>query len=142
MKPEKPSTPRKRRTSDADKNRHSYPWLSTPVDERPSFEDIPLGGPYTNEEGRAGLPVVCFVQSRKRLLDKDAAFGGSKFLLDALCYAGAIHDDSEASIRFTVEQEKTHKGEEEGTTIIIDYPDGYDLSMIGKAQWQEKKEEK
>lgn len=130
---------KKPKVGDEVETRDTYPWLSSALHERPSFEDVPLGGPYAVEEGGAGRVSVGIVQYRRRLLDDDAAVGGSKGLLDALCYSGAIQDDAKKFIRLQVRQVKVKTEEEEGTAVILDYPEGYDMNLIGKAKWEEKK---
>ncbi len=77
----------------------------------------PLGHP----EEKAGSPKrikVCICRKGTRLLDIDNLAGGTKALLDALRYEGAIQDDDPGSIDFEVRQEKVKRADI-GTEITI-----------------------
>ncbi len=63
---------------------------------------------------------VCFIRitsRRIRLIDPDNLV--PKYFIDALRYAGAIHDDSASRIRLQVQQEKPQKGQPEETIIEL-----------------------
>ena len=62
---------------------------------------------------------VCITSFRTRLLDIDNAFGGQKFLLDAIRMSRLIEDDSPDKIDLTVKQVKVKTKKEERTEIEI-----------------------
>ena len=74
-----------------------------------------------------GRPLVRFTLHRLQLLDVDAKYGSIKDLLDALRYAGAIHDDKEGCITLEVEQVKVRHRRDQRTIIEIEYPEKYSL---------------
>lgn len=72
------------------------------------------------EASRSGRCFVSITSRRKKLIDPRAnLYGGSKYVEDALVYAGALPDDTEAASQGVVTQEKVGKGEPEETVIRI-----------------------
>lgn len=65
----------------------------------------------------------CFIwieSRRHKLIDPRAnLYGGSKYIEDALMYAGAIHDDSDKFSEGVVTQTKVSKDEPEETIVRI-----------------------
>jgi hypothetical protein len=72
------------------------------------------------EEGYSGRVVVRITSFRRRLLDPDNLFGGSKYFTDGLRYAGLLRGDAEAQIRLEVSQRKVKIKTEECTRIEIE----------------------
>ena len=66
--------------------------------------------------GYTGRCIVRVKSLRKRLIDPDNLC--AKWFLDALRYAGVIHDDRPQDIIYQITQEKS---KEEGTEIEIEY---------------------
>lgn len=77
-------------------------------------------GKASRESSHAGRVVVRIVSFRRRLLDRDNLFGGSKYFTDGLRYAGLLSDDAEAQICLEVSQQKVATKEEEHTRIEIE----------------------
>jgi len=76
--------------------------------------------PGQAEAPRPGRCFISIVSRRKRLIDPRAnLYGGTKYVEDALVYAGAIQGDTEAASEGIVTQEKVGKGEAEETIIRI-----------------------
>lgn len=68
----------------------------------------------------SGRCTVRFKVFRRRLCDPDG--NCTKYLLDALRYAGALEDDSERHIRLIYEgQEKVETNEEERVEVVLEY---------------------
>lgn len=79
-------------------------------------------GTDQGEGPRKGRTVVRIVSLRTSLLDEDNLAGGSKYLTDALRYAGLLKSDDPLSTSLGWQQEKVpHKNQEE-TIIQITYP--------------------
>lgn len=60
-----------------------------------------------------------FLTYRIQLLDKDNLYGGSKFHIDALRYAGVIADDDAKTLDLVVRQEKVSQKAQERTVITL-----------------------
>lgn len=99
-------------------DRAKAPRPSDPV-AQPDPQHEPVGKGQA-EAARPGRCFISIVSRRKRLVDPRAnLYGGTKYVEDALVYAGAIQDDSEAASQGVVTQEKVGKGEAEETVIRI-----------------------
>lgn len=66
-------------------------------------------------------PNVHIALHRVRLLDRDNKWASVKFLVDGLCKAGLIKDDSEQDIDLRVTQTKVDSYSKEGTGVVITY---------------------
>lgn len=87
-------------------------------------EPRPQHPPHDAEQvqaSRSGRYLVRITCRRVRLFDSDNS--ASKFALDALRYAGAIPDDTEANVLCVCQQEKVRAEDEE--TLIEIYPPGF-----------------
>lgn len=73
-------------------------------------------------EARLGKIAVRIVCRRTRLLDADNNAASVKGLLDGLCKAGLLPDDSPNEIILTTEQEKVGHARDQETIIEITYP--------------------
>ncbi len=62
---------------------------------------------------------VSIVSFRQRLLDIDNLYGGVKYFVDSLRYAGLIYNDDPESITLHVSQVKVKTKQEERTEIEI-----------------------
>jgi len=83
----------------------------------PQHEPVAKGQAQARGSGRC---FVSITSRRKKLIDPRAnLYGGSKYIEDALVYAGALPDDTEAASQGVVTQEKVGKGEAEETIIRI-----------------------
>lgn len=81
---------------------------------------------FAEEEGgsvpaSARRPNVHIALHRVRLLDRDNKWASVKFLVDGLCKAGLIKDDSEQDIDLRVTQTKVDHYAQEGTGVVITY---------------------
>lgn len=71
------------------------------------------------EKGDSVRSKVSIVSYRRRLLDVDNLFGGVKYFVDSLRYAGLIRNDDPESISLIVSQVKVKTKQEERTEIEI-----------------------
>ncbi len=71
------------------------------------------------EEGYSVRCEVRIVSFRQRLLDIDNLYGGVKYFVDSLRYAGLIYNDDPESITLHVSQVKVKTKQEERTEIEI-----------------------
>lgn len=78
----------------------------------------PLAKAQTKEED-TGRAIVRICSYRTRLLDIDNLYGGSKYICDALRYAGIIRDDTCKDIDLKVYQIKVKTKKEERTEIEV-----------------------
>lgn len=69
----------------------------------------------------APRPHVHFHLHRVQLLDRDNKYASVKLVLDAIRYAGLIHDDTEQDIDLTVTQTRVANYAEQGTGVVISY---------------------
>lgn len=65
------------------------------------------GAGYKRPKSPPVRAKVRIISLRKKLLDKDNLYGGTKYLIDALVSHRFIYDDDPAHIRLTVEQQKS-----------------------------------
>ena len=77
-------------------------------------------GQDQGEEGDPRRPHVFIVSFRRRLLDPDGLYGGVKYFLDSLRYAGIIPDDRDADITLEVIQKQVKTKAEETTMISVE----------------------
>lgn len=89
-----------------------------PKPQRPIRDDA-LGAPQRKASNN-GRIAVRFTSFRRRLLDPDNLYGGTKYFTDSLRYAGLIPGDTEVQIQLEVSQEKVATKEEEHTLIEIE----------------------
>jgi len=94
------------------------PGLSHPKPER-VVQDEPVGKGKREKEG-ASRVIVCVTAFRCRLTDPDNLC--PKYVIDALRYAGAIHDDREQDIQLRLSQKKVGTTKEERTEIELIWP--------------------
>ena len=81
----------------------------------------PLGTDQ-GEGPRKGRTIVRIISLRTSLLDEDNLAGGSKYLTDALRYAGLLKSDDPLSTSLGWRQEKVPHKDQEETIIQITYP--------------------
>lgn len=114
-KPDRPKTRKDRALAPVVPHTESQQELGLALGEAAKAQ----GGSTSIPDRRPGVVITLF---RVRLLDRDNKWASVKFLLDGICTAGLIPDDSECDIDLSVTQIRVAKFEHEGTGIIITYP--------------------
>lgn len=71
------------------------------------------------EEGDSARFWIRIESVRKRLLDEDNLYGGTKFWIDCLRYAGVIPQDTPGVARIEAIQRKARKGETPATYVRV-----------------------
>lgn len=85
---------------------------------KPSLRDKPVGKTEVKEENPT-RSIVRIQSFGCRPLDIDNLYGGVKFVVDGLRYAGIISGDSEADIELHVSQTKVKTKAEERTEVEV-----------------------
>ena len=97
--------------------------FGVPDSEREQVRLPKLAGGDGGKQESKERPRVIITSYRTRLLDKDNAYSGAKYLLDSVKHSGFVHDDSEKEINYEVIQIKVAHRKEEHTTVDIIYAD-------------------
>jgi hypothetical protein len=78
--------------------------------------------PVAAKEPEEGNPTRFWIRIesvRKRLLDEDNLYGGTKYWVDCLRYAGVIPQDTPGIARIEAVQRKARKGETPATYVRV-----------------------